>query len=397
MQYADVLDRLSALGGRKWALHVRARELAAAGCDIIELTIGEPDAATPDDLVEAAVRALRAGRTGYSSGRGEMALRQALARRYSTRTGSAVTPDRVLCFPGTQSALYAVLNGIAGPGDEVLVGDPMYATYAGLIASCGARAVAVPLDPGNGFRLRAADIAARVTPSSRAILLNSPHNPTGAVIDSDDLREIGGLAVRHDLWLVCDEVYEELVFPGVAFASALSFPELGSRAVVVSSISKSHAAPGFRSGWCVGSVDFCDRLLPLSETMLFGNPPFIADATAAAVAASPAIARDMSVRFARRLDRLVERIEGESSLRVNRPRGGMFALIDVAATGMPGEAFAHALLDAKGVALMPGSSFGDGLGNWVRLSLAVGDTVLEEAATRIVDFAVDAGARRAAT
>ena len=186
----------------------------------------------------------------------------------ATRTWSpASTPSAVTGvpeLPGTQTTLYAVLNTLLTSGDEVLLGDPMYATYEGLVASTGATLVRVPLRPEHGFRMQASDVAARITPRSRVLFLNTPHNPTGAVLRREDLVALGRLAVAHDLWIVSDEVYEDLVFDGARFVSPLDLPELAERTVVAASISKSHAAPGFRSGWCVGPASFCERLLPLS-------------------------------------------------------------------------------------------------------------------------------------
>jgi len=384
MKYSPVLDRLAALGSAKWAVHYAAVDLAARGRDVIDLTIGNPDVPAPEEILEAAAAAMRAGRTQYSTGRGEPSLRAALSRRYTARAGRAVSPDQVLCFPGTQTALYAVLMGLAEPGAEVLVGDPMYATYEAVIRAGGAVPVPVPLRPANGFRLSADDLAARVTPKARAILLNTPHNPTGAVLGPADLAAIGEVARAHGLWIVTDEVYEELVFDGVSFASPFDRSELADRAVVVSSISKSHAAPGFRSGWAVASTDCAERLLPLSETMLFGNQPFIADATAAAVARPSAVAAGMRARFAARARYLADRLAQETRLRVHRPEAGMFALVDVTTTGMDDTAYAMDLLGLTGVAVMPGTSFGATLVGWVRVALTVDDTRFRDACDRIV-------------
>ncbi|MFN3643733.1 MAG: pyridoxal phosphate-dependent aminotransferase [Gemmobacter sp.] len=390
MRYAAVTDRLAALGGAKWAIHTLARTMAAQGHDIIELTIGEPDVPTPPALVETAAAAMRAGRTGYSNGRGEATLLAAIAARYGARRGRPFGPDQVLCFPGTQTALYAVLTALAQTGDAVIAGDPMYATYAGLVAATGARLVTVPLRAGRGFRLCADDVAAAVTPDVRVLLLNTPHNPTGAVLRRDDLAALGALARAHDLWIVCDEVYEDLVFPGVAFASPLDDPGLADRTVAVASISKSHAAPGFRSGWCVGPAEFCARALPLSETMLFGNQPFIADMTAAALAAPSPVAAGMAARFARRAAMIRDRLDGVAGLRVHVPEAGMFALIDVRASGLTGEAFAARLLEVAGVAVMPGEAFGTALAGWVRVALTQPDARIAAACARIAAHVADA-------
>ncbi|WP_103258665.1 pyridoxal phosphate-dependent aminotransferase [Tabrizicola aquatica] len=387
MRYASVTDRLADLGGAKWAVHARARALKAAGEPIIELTIGEPDVATPEPMLEAAAQSMRAGRTGYSNGRGEPALVAALAARYSARRGREIGRDQIMCLPGTQTTLYAILRTLVEAGDEVLLGDPMYATYEGLISQTGATMVPVPLRPEHGFRMQVADVAARITPRTRVLFLNTPHNPTGAVLRAEDIRALGDLARAHDLWILSDEVYEDLVFPGVPFTSPLDFAELADRVVVASSISKSHAAPGFRSGWCVGPAEFCARLLPLSETMLFGSQPFIADMTALAVSEPSPVAAGMAERFARRAALIAQQLSGVNGLYVHRPEAGMFALVDVRATGLSGEAFALGLLDRQQVAVMPGESFGAGLSGWLRLSLTQPDELVIEATNRIAAHA----------
>lgn len=386
MRTAPILDRLAGLGAAKWEVHVRARTLARAGRDIIEMTIGEPDVPTPPVLVDAAAAAMRAGRTGYSDGRGEPGLRAALAARYSARTGQAVGPDRFICVPGTQTALYLTMMALTGPGDEVLAGDPMYATYEGVIRAGGAALCPVPLDPAQGFRLSAASVAAAVTPRSRVILLNSPHNPTGAVLTARDIAEIGEVARAHDLWIVADEVYEDLVFPGTTFASPLADPALADRTLVVSSISKSHAAPGFRSGWIVAPAPLVDAMLPLAETMLFGNQPFIADMTERAVRDGSPVAAGMAARFSARADRLATAL-GNGPLGLHLPRAGMFAMVDIRATGLSGLDYALDLLEAEGVAVMPGSSFGDSVPGWVRIALTVPDEAFDRGLARILRHA----------
>ena len=387
MRYAAITERLAGLGGAKWQVHARAKALQAKGVPVIQLTIGEPDVATPAALLAEAKRAMDAGRLGYSNGRGEAALLKALAARYTKRSGREISPQQITCFPGTQTSLYAVMMALVGEGDEVLVGDPMYATYEGIIAATGAVAVPVPLRPEHGFRMQAADVAARVTPRSRMIFLNTPHNPTGAILTADDLSALGALAKAHDLWMLSDEVYEELVFDGGKFASPLDNADLADRVVVTASISKSHAAPGFRSGWCVGPEEFSARLLPVAETMLFGNQPFIADMTALAVSAPSDVARGMATRFARRAALIHDKLHGVNGLRVHKPDAGMFSVVDVNATGLSGESFALGLLDAEGVAVMPGESFGAALAGWIRISLTQEDALVAEACARIARFA----------
>ena len=387
MRYAAITDRLAGLGGAKWEVHARAKAMQAKGEAVIQLTIGEPDVATPAALLAEAKRAMDAGRLGYSNGRGEPALLAALAARYSARSGRTILPGQITAFPGTQTSLYAVMLALVGPGDEVLVGDPMYATYEGIIAATGAVAVPVPLRAEHGFRLQAADVAARVTPRSRLIFLNTPHNPTGAILRASEIAALGAVAKAHDLWLLSDEVYEELIFDGAGFASPLDNADLAERVVVAASISKSHAAPGFRSGWCVGPQGFADRLLPVAETMLFGNQPFIADMTALAVSAPSEVAAGMAERFGRRAGLIEARLHGVNGLRVQRPEAGMFTVVDIRATGLTGEAFADQLLTEERVAVMPGESFGAALAGWIRISLTLDDAVISTACERIAGFA----------
>ncbi len=395
MRYAEITERLAHLGGAKWEVHIRAKAMAAAGVDILSLSIGEPDVPPPPDLLAKATEAMHAGRYTYSNGRGEPGLLAALAQKYTQRSGRPIGTNQIVCLPGTQTCLYAALMAVAGPGDEVLVGDPMYATYEGVVAASGARVVPVPLRAEHGFRLQAADLAARVTPRTRAILLNTPHNPTGAVLTHEDIRAIGEVARAHDLLILSDEVYEELVFEGTRFVSPLDQIDLAERTIVMSSISKSHAAPGFRSGWVVGPGAFVERLLPVAETMLFGNQPFIADMTALAVSRPSAVAADMATRFARRADLIHGLLHG-NILRVHRPEAGMFAMVDVRATGLSGDAFAGRLLDEEHLAVMPGESFGETLAGWLRVSLTRPDDEIEEACRRMMRFAAKVTEEKAA-
>ncbi|PTX03812.1 pyridoxal phosphate-dependent aminotransferase [Pararhodobacter aggregans] len=392
MRYAQVTDQLAGLGSEKWILNAAAKRRQAEGHRVINLTIGEPDVPTPDSLIETACTAMRAGRTGYSNGRGEPVLLDALSRRYTTRLNRPFGHDRFLCLPGTQTSLYLVFRTICEPGCEVILGDPMYATYEGIIRASGAVPVPVRLKPEQNFRLQAADVAAAITPATRAVFLNTPHNPTGAILQPGELRALGELARAHDLWIVSDEVYGDLTHDGRPFTSALADPEFEERTIITASISKSHAAPGFRSGWAVGPADFTHRALPLSETMLFGSQPFIADMTAEAIASAPVLAQGMAARMARRAQILFDRLDGVAGLRVHRPEAGMFALIDIRALSDNSLAFALELLEATDVAMMPGASFGLALEGWLRVALNASDADTEEACARIAAYAMQKAA-----
>lgn len=388
MRDAAILNRLASLGSEKWEIHLRGRELVAQGQPVIELTIGEPDVPPDDALLDICSNAMRSGRIRYSNGRGEDSVIAALAEKYSRRSGRDIGEDNLLCFPGTQTALFAVMMGLLEAGDKVLLPDPYYATYEGVIRAPDADIVKVPLRAEKGFHLQPEDLEVAITPECRALLLNSPHNPSGAVLSREELAAIGEICRKHDLWIVSDEVYEELTFDA-DFASPFDLPELADRVIAVSSISKSHAAPGFRSGWAVGPAEFCDRLLPLCETMLFGNQPFIADMTAYALTHDLPTAAAMRGQYKARSTMICRLLDGVSGLKVLPPAAGMFTLLDISGTGLTGDDFAARLLDEKLISVMPGSSFGEVGRYLVRLSLTVPDEKLTEACRRIASFAAD--------
>ena len=386
MRYASITDRLAHLGSGRWALHLTARRMKAEGENIVELTIGEPDVAPDKALLDEAARAMYAGRIRYSNGRGEPAVLKALVEKYSARR-PGVSERNFLCFPGTQTALFGVMTGLVEAGDGVLVGDPLYATYEGVIASTGAHMIPVPLRPEKRFHLQAEDLERAITPEARVLLLNTPHNPTGAVLTRSEIAAIGEICRKHDLWILSDEVYEQLIFDGTTFASPFDMPELAERTIVVSSISKSHAAPGFRSGWAAGPEEFCERLLPVSETMLFGVQPFISDMTAMALSQDFPMAGVMRENYRRRAAIVEKTFAGSNLVKPMPPEGGMFILLDVTATGLNGEEFAWELLKQEKVAVMPGTSFGDQAAGFLRISLTVPDDVLEAAMQRIGELA----------
>jgi arginine:pyruvate transaminase len=382
MRYSRVIQSLASAGPGNWAVHFRAKTRRLAGEDILMLTIGESDVPPPSELLDVACEAMRGGRTTYSNGRGEPAVVDAIARKYSKRTGRVITHGQVLYFPGTQTALYATMRAVAEPGVDVLVGDPLYATYEGVIASSGARCVPVPLRAEDDFHLRPEALERAVTPHSRVLLLNSPHNPTGAVLSRGEIRAIGEICRRHDLWIISDEVYEELCFEG-GFASPFDEPELAERTIVVSSLSKSHSMPGFRAGWCVASEEFCARLLPLSESILFGAQPFIEDMAAAALAKDFPETTRMREAYARRARLLAGALDGIPGVHCHEPQGGMFAMVDIRPLAVSGEAFALRLLEERRIAIMPGEAFGAQAAGFVRISLTVPDEVLLHAAQAI--------------
>lgn len=387
MKFASISDRLSSLGSEKWAVHIAGKRRAAKGDKLIFLSIGEPDLPPPEAVLEVARKNIRHGRLSYSPGQGQHNVLENLSKFYSQRTGRPISEKQFLFAPGTQTALYLAFLAIIEPGDEVLFLDPYYATYEAVVSAPGGVPVPVRLDPDRGFHPDIAAMERAITPRTRAILLNSPSNPTGAVFTSEEVRAIGDMAKRHDLWIVSDEVYATQVHGNHVFSSPFFHKDLEERTIVVSSISKSHAVPGFRCGWIAASEEFCERILPVSETMLFGSQPFLEDALATALSGEFAETAAMTKAYAARGRVLVEGLKASSRVKARMPEGGMFIMLDVRATGLTGDEFAWRLLAEEDVVTMPGESFGAGGAGHVRIAMTVGEDQMAAAAKRIAHLA----------
>jgi arginine:pyruvate transaminase len=385
-RFASVTDRLAGLGSEKWAVHFEGRQRAPHVHDLIFLSIGEPDLAPPSAVIDRAVQSMRAGRTKYSPLQGETAALEAIAEHYQRRSGLSVAPEQVVYTAGTQNALAAVMATLVEAGDDVLIPDPYYATYEGVVAATGATFVPVRTSPEERFHLTPEALDAMVTDRSRVLLLNTPSNPTGAVLSAAEIDAIGEVCIARDLWIVCDEVYADMTY-GTPFASPFDRPQLRDRSVSVASISKSHALPGFRAGWAVGPPDVAARVNSVIEVMLFGCQPFLADAVVTALSARHPEVDALANEFKRRAEVLVSTLEHSSTVHAAMPEGGMFCLLDVRATGLTGEQFAWRLLDEQHVVVMPGESFGSAGAGHVRVALTVDCEVIAEASRRIAFLA----------
>ena len=382
MKFAPISDRLTGLGAAKWAVHSESLRRAALGQPIIVLSIGEPDLPPPAKVLDQASNSMRNGRTRYAAGQGEPEALLAIANHLSKRSGNPVTPEEVLYTAGTQNGLCTALFTLVEAGDEVLVPDPYYATYEGLVAASGATFVAVPTSPDNGFHVTASAIEAAITPRTKVLLLNNPSNPTGAVLSVEEIDAIGEVCERHDLWIICDEVYADMTFDGT-FCSPFDRPHLRPRTLSVSSISKSHALPGFRAGWVACPAEVTPRLILVAEAMLFGSQPFIEDALAVALSQRHPEVETLSAAFKDRAHQLVSAFDGSSAAKARMPEGGMFIMVDIRETGMSGEEFAWILLNDHDIVVMPGESFGTGGAGHIRLALTNDAKVLREAGARI--------------
>lgn len=386
MKFAPLVDRLAGAGADAWTVHIEAVRQAAGGRKITFLTIGDPDQPAPDAVVEATCASLRSGHKGYSPYAGSPAVRAAIAARIRRRTGAPCETGNVIVVPGAQAGVYCAVQCIAGPGDEIIVPEPVYATYAGVIGASGARMINVPLNPDRGFHPDVAAMERAITPATRAIWINTPHNPTGAVLDAAEMTAIGELCRRHDLWLLSDEVYEDMAYAR-PHVGALSLAGLAERVIVVSSLSKSHAIPGFRFGWIAGPQGLVSHVIDLVLCMLFGGPPFIQAGVLPALTADLPEVGALRETYRRRSALMAEALTPAPGCRASAPEGGMFILLDVRATGLGSTAFAERLLAEQAVAVLPCDAFGPSAAGHVRISLTLPEAALLDAAGRIVSFA----------
>lgn len=386
MQYSSLTERLRGLGSQRWEIHLRAVQRRSAGDDIVMLSIGEPDSPTPPAIVDAAVASLRAGRTHYSPSQGEPGVLEAIAHRYATRAGRPVSAAQAIFMPGSHTALYAVCHAVLDAGDDLLVPEPYYAAYDAIFRSTRATVVPVALRPEERFHVQMDVLESVITPTARALILNNPHNPTGAVLSPKRVRQIAEFCRDRDLWLISDEVYEDLVYEG-RFASPFDLEEFAERVVVVSSVSKSHAMTGWRCGWAVGPEALIARVRDVSEAMMFGGQPFLQDATAVALSERFDECEDMYADYRRRALLVAGAFSESGVVHCHLPEAGIFVMVDIRASGLTGVEFASRLLDEHDVASMPGESFGPSGAGHIRLSLTTDDEAITLGCQRILRFA----------
>jgi arginine:pyruvate transaminase len=385
MRFSPLVHRVAGRSAAAWDLHVEARRRQQAGEDIILLTVGDPDQAPPEAVIEATVAALRCHRTHYAPTIGYPALREAIAARVARRSGQPCTADNVAVVPGAQGGIYCAVQCLAGPGDEIIVGEPIYTTYEAVIGASGAQMVTFPLRPEAGFHPDLDALGRAITSRTRVVWINSPHNPTGAVFSSAEMERIAALCREHDLWLLADEVYEDLAVAR-PHIGAWSLQSMSERAVVVSSLSKSHALPGFRLGWIVGPPELIRHLANLLLCLTYGSPPFIQDGALAALSDDLTEVAALREDYRRRAAWISELLGATPGCRAIPPEGGMFVLLDVRGTGLAAADFARRLLDSERVAVLPCDGFGPSTEGHLRIALSAPEPRLRDAANRILRF-----------
>ncbi len=377
--------RFSGDTARAFDLSDRACRLQHEGADIIHLGVGDPDFDTPGAVVDSAIASLRKGRTHYAPVPGESELRKAIASHAGELYGPNISPEQVIVFSGAQNALFATMTCLAEAGNEVIVLEPAYTTYDAAVAAGGARAVRVPLSATNGFQLDVLKIEAAITRRTRAILINSPGNPSGTVYAAPDLADLVDLCIQRGLWVISDEVYWSYVFDGI-HSSPLSQPGGAEITFVINSLSKSHAMTGWRLGWTLAPIAVAHQLVDLAQCMHFGVNQFVQDAAVTALNGDLPELGEFQRVFSERRDCLCAGLRSIPDLKVHTPAGGMFLLVDVSGTGLDGYDFAEQLLDNAGISVVPGFGFGESLKNFVRIGYLCSTDILDQAIQRISQF-----------
>lgn len=387
MRYAEVVTQFEGQSYGGWRVHGKARQMIAEGVDVILLTIGDPDFDTPAPIVDATIQSLRNGRTHYIPAAGELSLRKAIAEQHMRQTGQPVSYENVAVMQGAQCGLYVATQCLLQSGDEVILPDPVYSTYPPTIGATGAKAVYVPLHADCNFHPDLAEIAAAITPNTRAILLNTPHNPTGSVLRRDEFEQLADLALEHDLWLITDEVYSNFTYTHPHFSPA-GIPRIADHCVTISSLSKSHAMTGWRVGWMIGPQALIAHADLLLSVMAYGGAPFVQDGALVALTSEIAEVEAMRLAYRRRAEVVAEYLSDTPGIHCCETEGGMYALLDVRETGLPSMQVADQLCEEAHVALLPGDAFGPNLQGYLRLSLVVPEARLVEACARVRRFAV---------
>jgi arginine:pyruvate transaminase len=381
-RFAGLVERIAGERTDAWEIHSAAAAAKRRGEDVIILSIGDPDFATPEAFMDAGIAALRAGDTHYSDIAGRPLLRAAIARQFEARTGVPTSSRNVIVMSGAQNALFGTAQVICEAGRDAVVLEPMYVTYDATIRATGASIVLSPQSPKTGFRVDLEALAAAVTPATSAIFFATPNNPTGAMMTREDLDGIAEIARRRDLWVVADEVYADICFEREHLSIA-SLPGMAERTVTISSLSKSHAMTGWRSGWAIGPADLVAHIEKLCLAMNYGLPGFIQEAALVAITQGSAEVARMRSIYRRRRDLMLAALTGAPLISCLKPDAGMFMLIDVTATGQTAKEFSWGLFRQTGVGVLDASPFGPSAKGFLRVAFTQSEAELEEAARRI--------------
>jgi len=385
VKFSSLVDRVKGESADVWDSHYLAKQARDRGEDVIMLSVGDPDFATPESVIDKASQAMREGDTHYTSISGHRALRECIAEQHQQRSGQVVEAANVITTSGAQNALFACSMCLAEVGDEIIVLQPMYVTYEATVKASGATLVPVVLDAESGFRLDLDKLTAAVSDRTRAIFYASPSNPTGISLNFAELQGIAKIARQHDLWVVADEVYSNFVFDD-EFHHIASQPGMAERAITIGSMSKSYAMSGWRLGWVIAPTEMIANLEKLALCMLYGLPGFVQQASLHALQHCGVDLKRMRNAYRKRRDFLYHAIADMKGLKPLMPEAGMFLMVNVLGTGMSAPEFVKALFQNTGVSVLDGTAFGASAEGHIRVSYTIADDQLAEACDRIKTF-----------
>lgn len=386
MRLSNRLLSLPDPNGNAWEIYETARKMQAAGRQVTMLSIGDHDVTTPEPLLDHMRQSAGSGKTGYAPIPGTPELRAAIAERTQRISGVETLASQVTVTPGGQFALYASLIATLDPGDGAVMIDPYYATYPLTIRAASGRTIVSPADPDCGFQpdLDALAVAAK---DARAIIINTPNNPTGAVYSEDTLHGIAEICRENDIWLISDEVYDTQVWDGRTHATPRALPGMKERTIIIGSLSKSHVMTGSRLGWMIAPQSLIEHAWEFQIATTYGVPGYIQDMGTFALTQGHDIEADVTATYAARRDMAIAVFHGANKVRLSPPEGAMYVMLDIRATGLSGIAFANGLLEAQAIAVMPGEGFGAAAAGHVRVALTVEDAALKSALETVRAFA----------
>jgi len=376
-------ERMSRLGTESaFDVLVRARALEAQGRSVVHLEIGEPDFDTPAHIVEAGVDALRSGQTHYTPAAGVPELRQAIAEYVGRTRGVACEAERVVVTPGGKPIMFFTILALVGPGDEVIYPDPGFPIYESVIKFAGATPVPLPLREENDFGFDVAELESLVTERTRLVIVNSPHNPTGGIIDAAALAGLARLAVEHDFLVLSDEIYTRMVYQGSA-PSVIGLPGMLERTIILDGFSKTYAMTGWRLGYGVMPPGLAEQVTRLVINCNSCTPGFSQLAAVAALTGPQDEVETMVAEFHRRRDAIVNGLNEIPGITCRTPAGAFYVFPNITGLGRSSDEIANILLNQAGVSLLAGTAFGRNGEGYLRLSYANSLANIEEALDRI--------------
>jgi aspartate aminotransferase len=362
--------------------------MRARGVSVLDVGGGDPDFDAPAHIIEATARSALDGFTHYTPSRGIPALRAAVAEKLAADNGIKVDPDtEVLVTPSSKHALFAAVMAVLDPGDEVLLPTPSWVSYQAMARLAGATPVPVPLSASDGFRITSDRMAAALTTRTRALIINTPNNPTGHVVDEREAEEIVAFATEHDLVVIIDEIYEKIVF-GARHFSLARLPGAAKRTITVNGLSKAYAMPGWRLGYAAGPADLVTAMLTVHQHTVACAGSFAQQGAVAALTGPQDAVTTMAAEYATRADMVVTALNNIPNVTCGRLDGAFYAFPDISATVSPDcREFAERLLVEESVAVTPGVAFGPGGERHIRISLTSSQPVLAEVVNRIARVA----------